>query len=82
MKMEDAGVASTLKIVFSNIQGQLTPQYRVESGYIRTHFEAPINIEGARVVIIQNIDFSSTKGQLTPQSEVGSGRNSNSSQIL
>ena len=32
IKTEDAGVATTLKIDFSNIQGQLTPQYRVESG--------------------------------------------------
>ena len=42
----------------------------------------PIEIEGARVVKIQNIDFSNTKGQLTPQSEVRSGRNSNSCEIL
>ena len=28
--------------------------------------EDPINIEGARVVTIQNIDFSNTKRQLTP----------------
>ena len=34
IKFEDAGVATTLKIDFSNIQlqGQLTPQSRVESG--------------------------------------------------
>ena len=32
IKIEDAGVATTLKIYFSNIQGQLTPQSRVESG--------------------------------------------------
>ena len=32
IKIEDAGVATTLKINFSNIQGQLTPQSRVESG--------------------------------------------------
>ena len=32
IKTEDAGVATTLKIDFSNIQGQLTPQSRVESG--------------------------------------------------
>ena len=32
IKIEDAGVATTLKIDFSNIQGQLTPQLRVESG--------------------------------------------------
>ena len=32
IKIEDAGVATTLKIDFSNIQGQLTPQSRVESG--------------------------------------------------
>ena len=44
--------------------------------------EDPINIEGARVVTIQNIDFSNTKRQLTPQSEVRSGRNLNSCEIL
>ena len=32
IKIEDAGVATTLKNDFSNIQGQLTPQSRVESG--------------------------------------------------
>ena len=32
IKIEDAGVATTLKIDFSKIQGQLTPQSRVESG--------------------------------------------------
>ena len=32
IKIEDAGVATTLKIDFSNIQGQLTPQSRVDSG--------------------------------------------------
>ena len=32
IKIEDAGVATTLKFDFSNIQGQLTPQSRVESG--------------------------------------------------
>ena len=32
IKIGDAGVATTLKIDFSNIQGQLTPQSRVESG--------------------------------------------------
>ena len=32
IKIEDAGVATTLKIDFSNIQGQLTPLSRVESG--------------------------------------------------
>ena len=32
IKIEDAGVATTLKIDFSNIQGQLTPQSIVESG--------------------------------------------------
>ena len=32
IKTEDAGVPTTLKIDFSNIQGQLTPQSRVESG--------------------------------------------------
>ena len=31
IKIEDAGVATTLKIDFSNIQGQLTPQSRVQS---------------------------------------------------
>ena len=85
-------LATTLKIDFSNIQGQLTQQSTVESGsnsnsskmlgypcYLQ---EDPIKTEGPRVVTMQNIDFSNTKGQLTPQSEVGYGRNSNSSEIL
>ena len=32
IKIEDAREATTLKIDFSNIQGQVTPQSRVESG--------------------------------------------------
>ena len=32
IKIEDAGVATTLKIDFSSVQGQLTPQSRVKSG--------------------------------------------------
>ena len=32
IKIEDSGVATGLKIDCSNIQGQLTPQSRVESG--------------------------------------------------
>ena len=84
-------MATTLKIDFSNIQGQLTPQSRVKfklSQDIMVNLvtskneEDPIKIEGARVATTQNIDFSNTKGQLTPQSEVGSGQNSNSSEIL
>ena len=81
-----------LNIDFSDTQGQLTPQSRVESGELiqdvmkvlvtSKNEEDPIKIEGARVATIQNIDFSNTKGQLTPQSDVGSGRNSNSSEIL
>ena len=83
-------MATTLKIDFSNIQGQLTPQSRDESGsnsnivilVSSKNEDDPIKTEGARVATIQNIDFSNTKGQLTPQSEVRSGRNSNSSEIL
>ena len=92
IKTEDAGVATTLKIDFSNIQGQLTLQSRVESGSNSNSSKMlwlflflprmQKIIEGARVATIQNIDFSNTKGQLTPQSEVGSGRNSNSYEIL
>ena len=38
IKIEGATVATTLKIDFSNIQGQLTPQSRVKSGsQIRSH---------------------------------------------
>ena len=86
-------MATTLKIDFSNIQGQLTPQSRVKFELIKDvmvilvssnlkNEEDPIKIKGARLATIQNIDFSNTKGQLTPQSEVGSGRNSNSTEIL
>ena len=89
-------MATTLKIDFSNIQGQLTPQSKVKSGWLKFDLiqdvmvilvtskneEDPIKIEDARVATIQNIDFSNTKGQLTPQSEVRSGLNSNSSEML
>ena len=95
IKIEDAGGATTLKVDFSNIQGQLTLQSRVESGsnsksskmlwlssFLSKNKDDPLKVEGARMATIQNIDFSNTKGQLTPQSEVRSGRNSNSSEIL
>ena len=90
IKIEDAGVATTLKIDFSNIQGQLTPQSRVESGSNSNSFKMlwlslflpRMKNEGARVATTQNIDFSNTQGQITPQSEVRSGRNLNSSKIL
>ena len=85
IKIEDAGVVTTLKIDFSNIQGQLTPQSRVESGsnlnsskmlwlslFFSNNKEDPIKIEGARVATTQNNDFSNTQRQLTPLSEVGS----------
>ena len=82
-------MATTLKIDFSNVQGQLNPQSRVESGsnsnsskMLWLSLLLPSMNEGARVATIQNIDFSNTKGQLTPQSKVGSGQNSNSSEIL
>ena len=90
IKIEDAGVATTLKIDFSNIQGQLTRvQGRIwlkfkliQDGMVilvtSKNEEDPIKIKGARVATIQNIDFSNTKGQ----SEIGSGLNSNSSKIL
>ena len=75
IKIEDAGVATTLKIDFSNIQGQITPQSRVESGsnwnsskmLWLSLFLDPIKIKGARVATIQNIDFSNTQGQVTMQ---------------
>ena len=83
-------MATTLKFDFLNIQGQLTPQSRVQSGsndvmvilVTSKNEEDPIKTEGARVATIQNIDFSNTKGQLTPQSKFGSGLNLNSSEIL
>ena len=87
-------MAITLKIDFSNIQGQLTPQSHrtwlkfklIQDVMVilvsSKNEEDPIKIEVARVATIQNIDFSNTKGQLTPQSEVGSGPKSNSSEIL
>ena len=84
--------STTLKIDFSNIQGQLTPPSRVKSvsnsskmlwlSLFSMNEEDPVKIEGARVATIQNIDFSNTKGQLTPQPEVRSGRNANSSEML
>ena len=73
-----------------HIQGQLTPQSRVDSGLMQDvmvilvtskNEEDPIKIEDARVAT-KNIDFSNTQGQITLQSEVRSGRNSNSSEML
>ena len=94
IKIEDAGVATTLKIYFQTFKGSLL----CSPGRIWLKFEViqdvivifvtfknekdPIKIEGARVGTIQNIDFSNTQGQITPQSEVGCGRNSNSSEML
>ena len=98
IKIEDAGVATTLKIDFSNIQGQLTPQSRVQSGSNSNtskmlwlslflprmkKIRSKLKTLSLRVATIRNIDFfKHYKGQLTPQSEVRSGRNSNSSEIL
>ena len=85
IKIADAGVATTLKIDFSNVQGQLKFELIQDVMVILVsskNEEDQIKIEGARVATIQNIDFSNTKGQLTPQSEVRSGRNLNSSEIL
>ena len=92
---QHAGVATTLEIDFSNIQGQLTPQSRVESGsntnsskmlwlslFLPRMKKIRSKLKALDWPKIQNVDFSNTKGQLTPQSEVGSGRNSNSSEVL
>ena len=65
---------------FSNIQGQLNPQSRVDPAKIdliqdvlvilvtSKNEENSIKIEGAKVPTTLNIDFSDTQGQLTPQS--------------
>ena len=86
IKIEDAGVATTLKIDFSNIQGQLTPQSRVQSGSNSNSskmlwlslflprmkkIRSKLKALSLRVATIQNIEFfKHYKGQLTPQSEV------------
>ena len=92
IKIEDAGVATTLKIKHSRaansaVQGRIWLKFELIQDVMvilvsSKNEEDPIKIEGARVVTTQNNDFSNTQGQLTPQSEVGSGRNSNSSEIL
>ena len=56
-------MATTLKIDFSNIQGQRTPGSRVDVMVILAsskNKEDSIKIEGARVAKIRNIDFSNT----------------------
>ena len=83
IKIEDAGMATTLKIDFSNIQGQLTPQSGVESGSnSKSSKMLWLSLFPPRMKkIISKLkalewpqykifDFSNTKGQLTPQSEV------------
>ena len=75
IKIEDAGVATTLKIDFSNIQGQLTLQSRVQSGSNSNSFKmlwlslflprmkkirSKFKALSLRVATIQNIDFSNT----------------------
>ena len=75
IKIEDAGVATTLKIDFSNIQGQLTPQSRVQSGSNSNtskmlwlslclprmkKIRSKLKPLSLRVATIQNIDFSNT----------------------
>ena len=74
-------MATTLKIDFLNIQGQLTLQWLkfelIQDVMVilvsSKNEEDLIKIEGARVATIQNIDFLNTQGQLTPQLKVGSG---------
>ena len=95
IKIEDAGVATTLKIDFLNIQGQLTPQPRVKSGsnwnsskmlwlslFLPRMKKIRSKLKGLEWPQYKILIFQTLKGRLTPQSEVGSGRNSNSSDIL
>ena len=71
----DQKVATTLKIDFSNIQGQLTPQSRVQSGSNSNSskmlwlslflprmkkIRSKLKALSLRVATIQNIDFSNT----------------------
>ena len=81
--------------IFSDAQGQLTPQSMVRSGLISNSTKTlwlsslPARMkkirsknEGARVVTRLYIDFSDAQGQITPESVVVSGRNLNSSKLL
>ena len=80
--------------IFTDAQGQLTPQSVVGSGQIFNFIfkavlgtckneEDPIKNEGARVLTTLYIHFSDAQGQLTLlQSVMGSGQNSNSSKLL
>ena len=87
MKNEDARVATTQNIDFSNTQSRadnsavkgrvwlkFEPIRDVMALLVTSKYEEdPIKIEGTRVATTQNIYFSNTQGQITPQSEVGSG---------
>ena len=81
--------------IFSDAQGQLTPQSLVESGrnsnlsevlwlfsILPKNEEEPIKNEGARVLTRLYVVFSDAQGQLTPKSVVEFCRNSNSSKLL
>ena len=80
--------------IFSNGQGQLTPQSMVGSGRISKLIRdfmvilvtcknkvGPIKNDGARVFTKLYINFSDAQGQITQESMVISGRNLNSSKL-
>ena len=77
--------------IFRLGQGQLTPQYLIQSELVRDimvvlltckNKEDPIKNEGARVFTTIYIDFSDARWQITLESVVVSGRNLNSSKLL
>ena len=81
--------------IFSDAQGQLTPQSLVRSGRISNssemlwmslitckYEEGPIKNTGARVFTTLYINCSDAQGQITLASMVVSGRNLNSSKLL
>ena len=82
--------------IFSNAQGQLTPQSGVESVEFRTcarYYGCPsihtckneedlIKNEDGRVLTRLYVVFSDAQGQLTSKSAVEFCRNSNSSKLL
>ena len=80
--------------IFSDAQGQLTPQSMVGSGTILNPSETlwlsslpaemmkiRLKNKGARMFTTLYIDFSDAQGQITPESVVGYGQNSNSSKL-
>ena len=67
--------------IFTDAQGQLTPQSLVRSGQISNYEKDPIKNEGARVDTTLYSNFSDAQGQITLVLVSVSCRNLNSSML-